>query len=169
MPRINQNLRDVKDDDMQGGGGWKALPEGNYRMMVSETEYKSTKNGSGMVLWIRVQCVEPEHSRSKWTEFLTIEHANPETVRIARAKLKSLAIAVGHPDPDFVEYSEDLHNTPFLASVAQEAASDPKYGDVNGMQNRIAAYMPIPGSAPRAARAASDDEPPPLTDAEIPW
>ena len=65
----------------------------------------------------------------------------------------ALAIAIGHPNPDYVERSEDLHNKVFLAQVGIEEASDPKYGDVNGMQNRILGYKPVPGAAPRPAKA----------------
>lgn len=169
MPRINQRLQDVQDEDMNHSGGWKALDDGEYRFVVTETDYKSTRKGDGMVLWVRVQCIDPNHSRSKWTEFLTVEHPNPETVRIARAKLKSLAIAVGHPNPDFVEFSEHLHDRPFIGDVIQEIASDPKYGDVNGMQNRIAGYKPIPGARRAAPKPPVDEEPPPHTDEDLPF
>lgn len=148
MPRISQNLQDVKEEDMNHEGGWRSLLEGDYRFVVTETDYKSTKNGKGMVLWVRVQCIEPGHQSSKWTEFFTIEHSNPDTVRIARAKLKALAIAVGHSNPDYVEYSEDLHDRPFMAHVIQEISSDPKYGDAEGYQNRIGGFAPIAGGAP---------------------
>lgn len=168
MPRISQSLQDVKDEDINQGGKWRALPDGEYRFVVTETDYKSTRKGDGMVLWVSVQCIDHAHQRAKWTEFLTIEHPKPDVVRIARAQLKALAIAVGHPTPDYVEFSEDLHDRPFIAEVYQSSASDPKYGDANGMQNRIGAYRPISGGAPaqHAAPRYSESNPPPHTDSD---
>ncbi len=168
MPRIDQNLSDVKDDDMNRSGGWRSLDPGDYRMTVTASDYKHTKNGLGMVLRLDVQCVEPKYSSAKWAEFLVLEHTNPETVRIAKAKLKALAIAVNHPTPDQVSFSEDLHDTPFVASVIQEKASDPKYGDVDGFQNRISGYYPIEGQAP-ARPQRREEEPTPPSDDDIPF
>jgi hypothetical protein len=172
MPKINQRLDDVKDEDMQGGGGWHALEDGDYPFMVTASEYKPTGNGKGMCLHLSVQCMDPRYQRSRWREFLTLEHPNAQTVTIARAQLKQLAIAIGHPNPDFVEYSEDLHNKIFTAYVIARPADDPKYGDVDGLQNRIAGYKPRDGAPPtrreepRSQRSASDDEPPPHQDSD---
>lgn len=169
MARINQDLSEVKKEDMENsGGGWQALKPGDYRFVITATEWKPTRSREGMCLHIFVQCVEPEHSRSKWREFLTLEHSNPETVRIAKARLKQIAIAVGHPDPDFVEQSEDLHDTTFIAQVIRETADDPKYGDRDGWQNKILAFKPV-GAAdlrlPSSRKAQRNQSEPPEDDA----
>ncbi len=171
MPRIDQNLSDVKEEDMNRDGSWSALKPGDYPFMVTETDYKQNGKRNGNTLWIKVQCIDPQHPSAKWTEFLAIDNPSPEAVRIARAKLKQLAIAVGHPNPDFVEYSEDLHSIAFMATVTIEPANEAKYGDRNGMQNRIGAYKPMNGGGVPvpAQRTRSHDEPPPHNDNDIPF
>lgn len=165
MPRINQDLSGVKDEDMNRDGSWTALEPGDYPFIVSETDFKQNGKRNGNTLWIKVQCLDPEHQSAKWTEFLAIDNPSPEAVRIACAKLKQLAIAVGYPNPDYVECTEDLHDIAFIGTVTVETASDPKYGDRNGEQNRISAYKPINGGAP-TEQHRSHDEPPPHTDAD---
>ena len=156
MARINQDLSDVTKEDMEHTGGkWRALEAGDYRFMLTDSHYKDTRAGDGGCLHLFVQCIEPEFARSKWREFLTLEHPNETTVQIAKAKLKQLAIAVEHPTPDYVKESSDLHNIPFIASVVRETADDPKYGDADGWVNKIIAYKPIQEAPKRQAAPAS--------------
>lgn len=155
MARINADLSDVTKEDMESTGKWRALEPGDYRFMITDSQYKDTRAGDGGCLHLWVQCVEPEHSRSKWREFLTLEHPNETTVRIAKARLKQIALAVGHPTPDYVEESSDLHNIVFVASVVKETADDPKYGDVDGWKNSIQVYKPVEEAPRRQATKAS--------------
>lgn len=168
MPRIGADLSQVTDEDMDSTGGWRALENGEYRFKITQSEYNPTAKKNGMCLHLYVQCIEPGHERSRWREFLTLEHPNPDTVRIARAKLKQIAVAVGHEKPDFVEYSEDLHDIPFIAVVYRELADDAKYGDLDGYQNRINAYKPIQGELPRTL-TKEEFENDPAPDADIPF
>ena len=147
MPRIGAALSDVKDDDMPRGS-WVALESGKYPFMITSSEYRRTKVGDGMCLHLHLQCIHPSHSRVQLRDFLTLEHRVPDTVRIAKGRLKQIALACKVKNPDFVENSEELHNIPFLASVSKEEAQDPKYGDVDGYENRIAKYEPTDGNGP---------------------
>lgn len=134
----------VTEDDMNsGGGGWEAMPAGWYRFMVESSEYKPTNAGNGMCLHLSLRCLDQEHLSAEKRDFLTLEHPNADTTRIARAKLKQLAIAVDHPTPDLVGDSSDLHNKPVMVKLGVEKAKDPQYGDRNGMQNRVFAYKSI--------------------------
>ena len=163
MPRINADLSGVTEEDMQGT--WKALPDGDYICRLIESDYKETNKGDGMCLHLKWQCIEPGHSRAKPRDFLTLEHPNADTVKIARARLKQIAIAVGHPNPDYVEKSEELHEVPVLCRISREQAEDPRYGDLDGYQNRIVAYLPVKEGAPPVDK----NEPPPIGDNDIPF
>lgn len=145
MVLINQDLSDIKDDDMGGSGSWTAWPQGDYRMMVTASEYKPTKARTGNMLVLEAVCLEGSHQGAKKTCYLVLQHPKPDTMRIARVRLKELAIAVGHPTPDHVDESNDLHNKPFLAYVTKKKATDPKYGDTQGFANDFAGFKACNG------------------------
>ena len=151
MVRINQDLSDIKDDDMGGSGGWTAWPTGDYRMMITGSEYKPTKAGTGMMLVLDMACLESSLQGQKKTCWLVLQHPNADTMRIAKARLKELAIATDHPTPDQVDESSDLHNKPFLASITKKWSDDPKYGDDQGFTNDFAGFKACgDGAAPQA-------------------
>ncbi|HEX9639996.1 MAG TPA: DUF669 domain-containing protein [Candidatus Krumholzibacteria bacterium] len=184
MARLGEggDCRNVSDEDMEATGGWVAMPEGWYRFMVESSDYKRTKAGDGMCLHLSLRCLERgKHQGEEKRDFLTLVHPNDDATRIARARLKQLAVATGHPKPDYVEDSNQLHNKPVMVKLGLEEASDPKYGDRNGNQNRVFGYLSIadyrakhgnggeeaPGAA--APPPPTGDEPPPHNDADIPF
>lgn len=148
MPYIGQNLNDVSENDLRGG--FSVIPDGEYRFVVTASDYRKNKNGTGHNLELSVQCMDPAHRTAKWREWLSLDNPSVDATRIARAKLKQLAIAVGLRDPNRVEDSSELHMKPFIAVVKAEPANNPKYGDVNGLQNRIVAFKPIVGGKTQA-------------------
>jgi len=160
MPRINQRLDTVTDDDMAGVGAWRAMEAGEYRFLCEASDYKPANSGDGMVLHLEHRCVEPDRYAGKQLrDFLTLEHSNSDTVRIARAKLKQLAVAIGHANPDVIDNSEELHNVIFIAQVGVETAKNPRYGDADGNQNRIVCYKPLAdasGTTPTPPRPQSE-------------
>jgi hypothetical protein len=170
MPRLNLNLSDVKEEDMASGGR-RCFETGEYLFQITESDYRPTKAGDGNVLKLVWDCMEPGR-RGKVFEYLTLEHPKDDVVRIARARLKAIAIATGHRNPDMVGASEELHHKPCLLKLRKTKAQ-PGYGDDDGMENRIDGYDPAPGrSAPRpaaSARPARSEEPPPIEDESIPF
>lgn len=160
MPRLDQDLSDVQDDDMQGGA-WRALPDGEYACEVVESDYKRTKAGNGMVLTLKVEILEPEYRRRHFFDHMTLEHPNADTVRIARAQLKRIALAVRHPNPNLIGDSVELHNVPMLVKLTREKAKG-GFGDVDGYENRVMSYSPMgsqaaaPTTGTRPQTAADD-------------
>ena len=160
MPRLDQDLSDVQDDDMQGGA-WRALPDGEYACEVVESDYKRTKAGNGMVLTLKVEILEPEYRNRHFFDHMTLEHPNADTVRIARAQLKRIALAVRHPNPNLIGDSFELHNVPMLVKLTREKAKS-GFGDANGYENRVMSYSPMGSQAaaqsngPRPQTAADD-------------
>lgn len=170
MARINQNLSDITEDDM-GGGQWTAWEQGEYRMMVVGSEYKATRNGDGHYLNLELTCLDGERHDQKKFDILVLEHPNQDTTKIARAKLKELAIACGHPSPDHISDSEELHGIPVRAYITKKKSKDPQYGDASGFENRIAGYKACEEtarSAPAARPQAASQEPAHVRD-DIPF
>jgi len=165
MPRLDQDLSDVQDDDMQGGS-WKALPDGEYACEVIESEYKPTKAGNGMVLKLKVEILEPEYRGRSFFDHMTLQHPNADTVRIARAQLKRIAIAVRHPNPNVIGDSVELHNVPMLVKLTRSKAKG-SYGDADGYENRVLAYNPL--GSPSAAPTNGPKAAAPFDDSSIPF
>ncbi len=154
MPEINQNLADVKDEDMDERSGWRAIPSGEYRFVCESSVYKPTSNGTGHVLGLKWVCAEPDSSGTKLFDYLTLVHPNADTVRIAKARLKMIALAVRHPTPDFVQRSEELHGIPVIIKVEKRKAPNPRYADAEGFENAILSYK-----SPVAAAAQAPAQP----------
>jgi len=166
VARLNRDLSGVTKEQMERTGGWKARPPGDYTFIITSSEYKETKSGDGMCLHLELICVDRGQERFRLRDFLTLEHPNPTVVEIANAKLKALAIAVGHPKPDFIGDSRELHNKRFVVTVTKEQVD--QYGDADGFQNKIAGYKPEAGRRAEQSREQHDDEPPPPTDRDRP-
>ena len=141
MPRLDQDLSDVQDDDMQGGS-WRALPDGEYACEVVESDYRRTKAGNGMVLKLKLEILEPEYRSRHFFDHMTLEHPNADTVRIARAQLKRIALAVRHPTPNLIGDSVELHNVPMMVKLTREKAKG-NFGDADGYENRVMSYRPM--------------------------
>ena len=169
MVQINQDLSGVKDDDMGGSGGWTAWPQGHYRMMITASEYKATNAGTGMMLVLEMACLEAGLQDQKKTCWLVLQHPKADTVRIAKARLKELAIATNHPTPDQVDESSDLHNKPFLAFITRKKSNDPKYGDDQGFTNDFAGFKACDVGGPAQASPPSNVPPPPSDLDDIPF
>lgn len=137
------------------------MEPGEYPFIITQSDYKPIKSGDGMCLHLSMQCAERGRTNVQLRDFLTLEHDNPTVVEIANARLKQLAVAIGHPKPDFIGDSRELHGKVFLAIVTKERVE--QYGDSEGYQNRVAGYKPMPGRPVRPV-AQGDDEPPPPTD-----
>jgi hypothetical protein len=151
MSRLG-NGGNCKDVDAATGGGGELLPNGWYRFMFVNSQYKATKVGDGMCLHLFLRCLELDYQGIEKRDFLTLEHPKQDTALIARASLKAIAIACGHPNPDLIEDSADLHQIPFMARLSVEDAGD-KYGPQNKVRQymSVAAYREKYGNGPQTA------------------
>jgi hypothetical protein len=166
MAMLNADLRDVSDDDMRERG-YRCFDPGEYLFHVIESDYRQTKSKDGMVLRLVWDCMEPGR-RGKLFDWLTLEHPNEMTVKIARAKLKEIALATGHPTPDFIRASEELHHKPCLLKLKKVKAGK-GYGDDEGYQNEILAYNAPDSARAPAGRSDGRQDPPPIGDDDIPF
>lgn len=153
MARINQNLSDV-----EGQLGGSPVPPGQYLTMITNSEVKQTRSGKNM-LTLEFRIAEGMHTGRKLFENFMLDIEN----KVARSRLKSVAIAGKHRNPNNIEESEELHGCYVMLKVTVE--NDAEYG----MQNRIKAFdMPegVPAHAPITPGTAYP--PPPMNPAYPP-
>lgn len=129
-------LNNFNADDVPKGS---AIPDGTEAVCLATaaTDHE-TKNGEGAYLKLEIEVVEgPFKGRKVWPMFL-LQHANPETVRIAKVGLAQLCLSIGCPRPNS---NSELLNKPFRATFG-------KPSDFNGEeQSRVKKYGPVGGSA----------------------
>ena len=144
--KINADLSGVEkkeaDLDRETGPNWHVWEDGYYRVMVDSTDYKATNAGNGMCLHVKIVSLSGDTKGRFLMEFLTLEHPNAETVSISQIQLKSMAVAMGHPTPDFIDDSDELHSKPFYIRVYSKP-SDRDFKDADGLEQKIGDYLTV--------------------------
>lgn len=118
------------------------LPNGEYEVVIVNSEMKSTAAGTGKYLNLEIQVISGEHQNRKLFDKLNLLNPNAKAVEIARGTLSAICRAVGVLTP---KDSSELHMKPLRVKVIVEKSEE--YGE----QNRIKAYKPRhAGPAPQA-------------------
>lgn len=144
------------------GGNFELLREGDYEAVITASEEKHNKAGTGRYLKLEFQIISgPAEKRKLWAN-INIDHPNEQTVKIARAELKRICYAVGVLKPNS---SSDLHDIPMIIKVGYE-----KRKDTGEVQNRIKGYRSKSGQTSEAQPTkAPNPAPAPGTGAAPPW
>ena len=119
------------------------IPAGKYLAIITASEMKPTKAGTGSYLELTFQVIEgPYKNRLLWAR-LNLDNPNATAVQIARAELSAICRAVGVMAPgDSVE----LHNLPLVISVKCKKREDTGEitNEIKGFSKREAAAGQIP-------------------------
>lgn len=132
--------------------GYEPVPEGNYTVVITESELAATKSGNGQRLAIEFTIVGGQYEGRKLFDGFNIDNPNEKAVQISKAQLSSLCHAVNVLRP---RDSVELHNIPLDVKVVVERRND------NGEpQNRIKKFAKkgeLTGSPAAAAVPAKVD------------
>jgi len=163
---MNFNAEEVKP-----AGDFSALPSGDYAVIISNSELKPTKNGSGEMLVLTLCVVEGEHKdRYLWSR-LNLKNDNEKAVEIGQRQLSAICHATGVMR---LSDSAELHDKPMMVKVAYVPPKG-EYGESNDIKawkpygSKSATPAPAaqsaaraaPRSAPPAAQAAAPKASPP--------
>ena len=143
MASLNFNAANIEPQQ-----SFDALPAGRYEVIITDSEMKETKAGTGAYLMLTMEVIgDTKHSNRKlWTR-LNLVNNNATAVQIAERELSAICHCVGIMEPGD---SEELHNIPLTVDVVQEL--NPQSGQ---MTNRIKGYSQANGApAPKAKPAA---------------
>ena len=112
--------------------GFDPVPAGKYVAVITESEKKPTKAGTGEYLQLTFQVIEGEFKgRLLWAR-LNLDNPSAMAVKIARAELSAICRAVNVMAP---KDSLELHNLPLTISVGCKKREDT--GDIT---NEIKGY-----------------------------
>lgn len=127
-----------------------ALPPGRYEVIITDSEMKHTKAGTGQYLQLTFSVTGGQHDGRKLWSRLNLVNPNAMAVGIAERELSAICHCVGIMTPTD---SEELHDRPLIVDVIQEL------NPMSGQQtNRIKGYAQADGS-PAASKPAPKAKP----------
>jgi len=133
--------------------GFDAIPEGIYNAIITESENKPTKKGTGSFLQLTFQILDGQYAnRNIWAR-LNLNNPNDQAVKLAKGELSAICHAVNVMTP---KDSQELHNLPLQIEVKCEKRQD------NGeMSNVIKGYKAKGSVADQAQTQSAADQPAP--------
>jgi len=146
------NLNGFNAANVDPATDYEAIPAGKYLAIISNSEMKPTKSGSGTYLELTFQVIEGQYkNRLLWSR-LNLSNPNNQAVQIAQGELSAICRAVGVMQP---KDSAELHNLPLQINVKCKKREDT--GDV---VNEIKGY---------AKKEAATGQPQQETTSTPPW
>jgi hypothetical protein len=132
--------RNDDDQDLGGSTKYAPIPEGDYKAMITDSEMKPTRAGTGEYLQLVWEVTDGEHAARRIWDRLNLKNPSEKAVQIAERDLSSIMRALGLQQ---MQDTEELHYKELLVSVTI------RKGD-NGFEdsNEIKAYAPLGASAP---------------------
>lgn len=116
------------------------LPAGKYTAVVSKSDVKATKAGTGSFAEFEMDVIDGEHKGRKLWARLTLQNPNQTAVDIGRGQLSALCRAAGH----FGQLADtaELHNKPVVVVVKIKRREDT--GDLT---NEVTGFEPCGGAS----------------------
>lgn len=156
MASINFNASEVEPSQE-----FQPLPEGKYEVVITDSDVKSTRNGSGRYVQLEFEVVSGEHKgRKVWGRY-NIENPSADAVRIGRADFSAVCHAVGILNPSD---TCGLHNLPVILTVKcrKQKETGELENVIRGYAARSAAAVaqPAPAAQPQPQAAAASGQPP---------
>jgi hypothetical protein len=119
------NLNGFNANNVDPATDFEPIPAGKYLAVITDSEMKPTKSGSGHYLELTFQVIDgPYKNRMLWSR-LNLDNPNAQAVQIAQGELSAICRAVGVMQP---KDSIEIHNLPLLVTVKCKRREDT--GDV---------------------------------------
>lgn len=135
-------------------GEFGALPAGEYKAQIVDSDMKPTKNNDGHYLELEYQVMGGEQDGRKVWCRLNLDNKNDTAVRIANEQFRSIRHATGVANP---RDSVELHHKPHMIRVEFFAAGTTDRRGVarKSDQNEVKGWTAIEGGSQQTAPAAS--------------
>ncbi len=145
------NLSGFNANEVEPTTDFEPIPAGKYTAVITDSEMKPTKAGTGHYLQLAFQIIEGEYKgRFLWAR-LNLDNPNATAVQIARAELSAICRAVGVMAP---KDSIELHDLPLLIHVRCK-----KRHGADEIDNVITKYEKRNTASSQPNQAATDTPP----------
>ena len=131
------------------------IPADWYKAVISNTEQKATKAGTGSYLELTIDVIEGSYQGRKIWDRLNLQNPNQTAVEIAQRNLSSICRAIGVNNP---KDSAELCDKPLMVKVAVRAA-DGQYDATNEVKGYDAAGGATATASPVVATASASTPP----------
>ncbi len=152
------NLAGFDANRVEPSTDYDPLPAGKYLAVITDSEMKPTKAGTGSYLQLTFEIIDGPHKGRKVWARLNLVNNNETTVKIAQAELSALCRAVGVLAPND---SVELHNLPLVVTVKCK-----KRTDTDEISNEVKGYakketpQPQPPATPALPAPSANGTPP---------
>jgi hypothetical protein len=145
------NLSGFDANEVEPNVEFDPIPAGKYVAVITASEVKPNKAGTGSYLQLTLQIIEGEYKgRLLWAR-LNLDNPNATAVKIARGELSAICRGVGVMQP---KDSVELHDLPLVISVKCK-----KRPDSDELQNDIRGYEKKEAQQGAPIQAATDTPP----------
>jgi hypothetical protein len=124
------------------------VPNGDYPVVITESEMKPTKSGEGQYLQLVLEIIEGPYKGRRIWDRLNLVNPNHTAVEIAQRTLSQICHAVNHLT---VQDTVELHNKPMMAKVV--VRQSPGYDDANEVKEYKASSLTQAPPPPQQAQA----------------
>lgn len=169
MAMLNQNLSnaEVQTDS------FAPIPDGEYFCTVCDSQIRKTKSGDDQ-LSLTYRIDDGEYKGRKVFDNFNLWSMNQQALEISQRNLKTLATVGGHPNPNFIQDSSELHGLHFMLRIKTKEGKDYPSYYYNKAKNAPVAATMQQAYAPQHAAYQTPPPPPvppqaPVQGSELPW
>ena len=130
---LGGNLSGFDASKVDPGEGFDVLPAGEYDVVITKSERKATKDGTGAYLNLEMQVLNGQFQNRRIYDLLNLWNQSEKATTIARGTLSAICRAVGVLTPND---SSDLHLKPMRVKIKIDKQEG--YDD----KNKVVAYKP---------------------------
>lgn len=136
----------------QGSTSFGPIPEGSYNATVTQAELKTTNDGTGEYIKLRLDITGPSHQGRVVFANLNIKNASVKAEEIGKQQLGEIMRAIGLSR---VRDTDELIGGAVKIRVAiRPARTDERTGKTYDAANEVKGYSAVSGAAPVAKPAA---------------
>ena len=133
----------VKDSE------YEALPAGEYRAVISDSERKKTKDGASELLQVKLQIIEGPFKNRTIIDRFNLWNKNPEATTIAQQQFKKVCEALNISKP---ADSSALHMKPLMIKLAVKEYNGKDQNEVKGYKAALSSSVPAEKTATAATK-----------------
>jgi len=133
---------------------FEAIPAGEYRAVLIESNKKPTKAGNGFLLEVKLQILDGPYKNRTLFDRFNLWNASQQAKEIAAQQFAKVCKAVNVPTP---KDSSELHMKPLLVKVA---VTQYEGNDRNEIKNYKAALQATSTQQPATATATTEKKAP---------
>lgn len=123
---------------------YDALPAGEYKAVIVESERKPTKNGAGHLLNVKLQIIDGQYKNRTVFDRFNLWNASEKAKLIAQQQFKKVCEAVNVMSP---KDSSELHMKPLMIKLAVSEYEGKERNEVKGYKAALPSSQPATASA----------------------